>query len=161
MNVSCDRYRDMLTAYLDGELSLRDRADVEKHLENCPACAKLAAGMERSLEAMKLVNGAQDDFELPPGLPEKIAAKVVDERYSKSPVARRLAAAMGVAALITGLAAGYALRPYLSGQRTDGDNIMVSAVSFKSESMGVEIDKDTFILHTRNKNGGKGIDLKF
>jgi hypothetical protein len=34
------RIREMLSAYLDGELTPRDKARVERHLQECPACAE-------------------------------------------------------------------------------------------------------------------------
>jgi anti-sigma factor RsiW len=34
----CDKVRDQLVAYLDGELSAEEREIVDTHLANCPAC---------------------------------------------------------------------------------------------------------------------------
>lgn len=42
----CAKFRSLLSAYLDGELSPREHLDVQGHLQDCPACAA-------SLESLK------------------------------------------------------------------------------------------------------------
>jgi anti-sigma factor RsiW len=46
--VSCGDARDLLHAYVDGELDLADHAKIERHLEECAACAETHRGL-RSL----------------------------------------------------------------------------------------------------------------
>jgi len=38
--MSCERFKPMLTGYLDGELDPAERAQVEQHLAGCEACAR-------------------------------------------------------------------------------------------------------------------------
>ena len=37
---ACRGFRKKLSAYLDGEMSAKDRAELEKHLHTCPGCQK-------------------------------------------------------------------------------------------------------------------------
>jgi len=38
--MKCERYRDEMEDWLDGELSADDRAGLERHVSDCPGCAK-------------------------------------------------------------------------------------------------------------------------
>lgn len=38
--MSCDRYKEMLMGYLDGELSAGERREIEKHLNECTECSE-------------------------------------------------------------------------------------------------------------------------
>ena len=37
--MSCERIQDLLSPYLDGDLTPGERADVDAHLDACPDCA--------------------------------------------------------------------------------------------------------------------------
>jgi len=39
--MNCLRYRDLFSAYLEGELSPAAKKELEAHLESCPACSHL------------------------------------------------------------------------------------------------------------------------
>ena len=68
---SCDLYVELLSGYLDGELTQGDRQRVELHIETCPACqktfdemtclrndvGKLSFGEMSSEEWSKIMNG--------------------------------------------------------------------------------------------------------
>ena len=41
--MSCEKFEDLLPAYVDGELGPEDRAAVESHLGVCPGCSALLA----------------------------------------------------------------------------------------------------------------------
>lgn len=43
MSLTCSELCTLVDAYVDGELELRASLEVERHLEECPACAKLVA----------------------------------------------------------------------------------------------------------------------
>lgn len=62
---------ERLAAYLDGELSARDRSEVEAHLGGCAACA-------RQLEELAAVDAAVRDLpaDAPPGYFESFPARV-------------------------------------------------------------------------------------
>lgn len=38
--MSCDRYKEMLMGYLDGELSAGESREIEKHLNECTECSE-------------------------------------------------------------------------------------------------------------------------
>lgn len=47
MNRCEEHYRVLISGYLDGELAPADRADLEAHLEGCPACQRELDTMRR------------------------------------------------------------------------------------------------------------------
>jgi anti-sigma factor RsiW len=49
--MTCERIEELLSAYLEGELAPRDRAEVEAHLAACPGCAETAALMKETVAA--------------------------------------------------------------------------------------------------------------
>jgi anti-sigma factor RsiW len=69
----CEAFRDLLHAYLDGELDLVHGLEVERHLAGCPACA-------RSCEDMKALGGAMRSLlpplPPPPSLQQRLVASL-------------------------------------------------------------------------------------
>jgi anti-sigma factor RsiW len=51
----------LMTAYLDGELAVRDRERLELHLADCPHCSEYLAQLRVTIEAL----GHVDPDELP------------------------------------------------------------------------------------------------
>ena len=49
--MTCERFEELLSAYLEGELVAAERAEVEAHLAACPGCAELAGLMRETLGA--------------------------------------------------------------------------------------------------------------
>lgn len=45
--MTCERIEELLSAYLEGELAPKVRAEVEAHLGSCPECAELAGLMKK------------------------------------------------------------------------------------------------------------------
>jgi tetratricopeptide (TPR) repeat protein len=89
---------EVLAAYLDHGLSLAERARVETHLSSCPTCTALLAGVVRTVA------------EIAPVLAQAVDAVEVSPRLSWQAVARALAAA---AAVIAVLALPALVRPWL------------------------------------------------
>jgi len=56
--VKCGRFRDLMMASLDGELTLEDRRQLEEHLEHCPDC-------RQELTQMKELTDLVGRIELP------------------------------------------------------------------------------------------------
>lgn len=49
--MTCERFEELLSAYLEGGLAAAERAEVESHLASCPACADLAGLMKEMMAA--------------------------------------------------------------------------------------------------------------
>ena len=62
--MTCRWTRRRLAAYLDDELSVRDRIEVDGHLEACADCARIAAGERELSRAVRLVAGDRLDDEI-------------------------------------------------------------------------------------------------
>ena len=50
--MGCDRYEESLSAYVDGELAYEKRAELERHLLECPECSRRLEEMRR-IESFK------------------------------------------------------------------------------------------------------------
>jgi anti-sigma factor RsiW len=72
MPMKCPEVQDHLSAWLDGELALEVAAGVARHLESCAGCRRELA----QLEALEQALGSLPEAALPPGLPEKVRARL-------------------------------------------------------------------------------------
>ncbi|MBQ7143588.1 MAG: zf-HC2 domain-containing protein [Oscillospiraceae bacterium] len=91
----CERIREQLSAYLDGELTETEAETVRAHLDACPACrAEYAAYLALS-EAL-------EPGELPEGLHESVMAKLAPDIAARRKKQRlvRLRPALSVAAVL-------------------------------------------------------------
>lgn len=50
--MTCERIEDLLSAYLEGELSAAERSEVAAHLDACPECAGLVGLMKETTAAL-------------------------------------------------------------------------------------------------------------
>ena len=74
----CERYEEMISALLDGELSGGEEAEVRAHMASCPECAAM-------YEAFAAVGGAVGAQDVPDTLHDGIMAKVrAAEKASKT-----------------------------------------------------------------------------
>lgn len=64
----CEELIELISAYVDGELSKEDRAAVAQHIEKCPGCAQV---VERT-EALGRRIRVAARFEVPANLPERV-----------------------------------------------------------------------------------------
>ena len=68
--MTCERFEELLSAYLEGELAAAEKAAVDAHLAACPECAALLALMKEMTGAM----AAFPEAEPSPALLSKIYA---------------------------------------------------------------------------------------
>jgi hypothetical protein len=66
--MTCERFEELLSAYLEGELTAPERAEVESHLGSCRECAELAGLMKETMAAA----AGFPEVELSPGLYAKL-----------------------------------------------------------------------------------------
>jgi len=50
--MTCERFEELLSAYLEGEISPADKLEMEAHLAACPACAGLLVLFREAHEAL-------------------------------------------------------------------------------------------------------------
>ena len=67
--MDCDRYLELMSAALDGELSAGERRELDSHLAVCPECAALFEQLSGQSAALREL-----DCQLPAGLRERILA---------------------------------------------------------------------------------------
>ncbi len=70
--MNCSEVRESLSAWLDGELAPEVGALVDRHLASCDACLRELT----QLEALEQALAALPAPAPPPGLPEKVAARL-------------------------------------------------------------------------------------
>jgi anti-sigma factor RsiW len=66
----CREAVELVTDYLEGALSDRDRARLERHLAACPHCSEYLAQMRRTLDVL----GRVEPEELDPAAREELVA---------------------------------------------------------------------------------------
>src|SRR5262245_29839756 len=86
--MECKRDREEISAYLDGELDLAARQELESHLETCAACRELVTAQRKLSEAFAALPQVtpRGDFEA------RYWARIARERDSQPTFAERLAA---------------------------------------------------------------------
>jgi hypothetical protein len=76
--MTCERFEELLSAYLEGELAAAERGELDAHLAVCPECAGLAGLMRETLAA----TAAFPEIEPSPALMARLYA-VPEERVAK------------------------------------------------------------------------------
>ena len=51
--MTCERFEELLSAYLEGEVSPEEKREMDAHLASCLACAKLLTVFRETQEALK------------------------------------------------------------------------------------------------------------
>ena len=72
MAAQCPEVQDRLSAWLDGELAPEVAAGVARHVESCARCRRELAQLETLEQAL----GSLPEAALPPGLSEKVRARL-------------------------------------------------------------------------------------
>jgi anti-sigma factor RsiW len=103
--VNCSQTRNLLHAYVDGELDLVRHLELEHHLQDCPACAEA----HESRQALRKALRADGLYQrAPAGLRERLAAAAGEEKPSVPYRSSRRQLIAGAAAACVLLAAGAA-----------------------------------------------------
>ena len=104
--MNCRQCTDSLTAYLDGELSPTDSAQVRSHLEICASCAAELSGFQ---EAAAFVESHKRDLDISPESWNAVYGRIARERPA-SPfrffLPKRIEV-LATAAIAVALALGY------------------------------------------------------
>jgi len=87
-NVSCNPTRDLMDAYLDGELDLVRSLEIEQHLKECTACSR---SYEHRRSLITAVKTAPLTYHAPAGLEQEIK-KVLHREADADPSAKSRAA---------------------------------------------------------------------
>src|SRR5512141_309889 len=64
--MNCKQVQDLLAAYLDDQLTLSDRAEVEEHLKSCKACRGELDALKWARDALKATLASAGRAEDPP-----------------------------------------------------------------------------------------------
>jgi anti-sigma factor RsiW len=116
--VNCHDAERLIHGYIDGELDLPTSLEVERHLQECPACAAAQTRLEALQTALR---GSSLVFAPPANLESRIRSTILKTTEPASSLRRRpwtwFAAA---AALILATAAGWVLLHFAPGRAGDG-----------------------------------------
>lgn len=73
--MSCERYLDLISTRLDGELTAQEEADLTAHLQRCPACRAIAQDMQTLHSSLAELGEVDAPAELFQGVISKIRAE--------------------------------------------------------------------------------------
>jgi len=164
---TCFRHRRRLGAYLDGELSGRDRTSLERHLGACASCRALLSGLEGTEQLLAPL----DVPPVPPGLADRITAAARDRGReaatagwnpllwwrTTSPPLRRVAIGIPVAGLIAGLLLGWTSPP--PGERAavgaQPDPLAVYRIDYLGDSPAGSLADSYMQLVAAGDEGGR------
>ena len=76
--MNCEKYINLMSRYLDDELSIPEKDHWEKHLHDCEECSSFFKGFKSSMDLKKYLQ----DKPCPPNIKVKVT-KLVDELLSK------------------------------------------------------------------------------
>jgi anti-sigma factor RsiW len=83
--MTCERIEELLSAYLEGDLTGAEKREVEAHLAGCPSCAELLSFLRETQDAFS----AFPEIEPSPALMKKLYAVPEKKRFFK-PIVRFL-----------------------------------------------------------------------
>lgn len=87
--MSCEKYLDLISARLDGELTPAEESELTAHLQVCPACRAIANDME----GLHSVLTELDEVDAPAQLSQTVLSKIKAERQAnRSRFVRRVSA---------------------------------------------------------------------
>jgi len=75
MKIDCKHVWDHISAYIDGEVTVELRAEIDRHLETCEVCS---AVLDSTRNLVVLVADGRV-FELPAGFSERLHARLDNE----------------------------------------------------------------------------------
>lgn len=98
--MSCEKYLDLISARLDGELTTQEEAELTAHLQTCPACRAIAAELEGLHSALTDLG----EVDAPGELSRSVLSKIKAERQPhRRRLVRRLSALAACLVLCVGV----------------------------------------------------------
>jgi len=132
--MSCTKYIEAVSAYFDGELAPQERADVERHMASCAACAE-------RLESLRALKHAVAHLQGRASPPEAVHARIEVLRFRLRPPSRQFRrvalAAVGLAVLVA-----FALGPAWLRLRAHPplyDELIADHLRYVPEAMPAEV----------------------
>jgi anti-sigma factor RsiW len=120
LEISCDQCRELLSDYIDRELSAQQLASVEQHLSNCGKCGTESARLLGLKNIIQRWDGVQSSGEFPaaqasssPAVPLALASPQQDEENEVE--AKRLPPFWVLLGAVALAAAAYYLITFLRG----------------------------------------------
>ncbi len=149
----CEKYRELISASIDGELDDADRAALERHLEACPDCRRIS-------EAFSAISGGiQAEEAVPDGFAEGTMFKIRQEAARPTGIKKfvklygRYTGMAAVLAIL--LLGGGVFRARLdSGNGTANETSAGGAASYSMNSMEAADEMQTKSVETAEAEDG-------
>ena len=87
--MNCDRYQELLSAALDGELTDIEQRDLRSHLDECPVCRERSDQMHEQHEMLSTSRVPAQPARLRAGIKERLGIR--EHRSARAPWMRGLA----------------------------------------------------------------------
>lgn len=100
----CEEYQELISSYIDNELSKEEKENFEAHLSSCPSCEEELARTQKLLNDLR----ALPQLELPSGFHEVLMARIAKENTENKNMFKKLG---GMNAIRRGRAS-FNFRPY-------------------------------------------------
>lgn len=98
--MSCEKYLDLISARLDGELPPQEQAELDAHLQTCPACRAIA----KDLEGLHTALTELGEVDAPAELSQTVLSKIKTEQQAgRRRVIRTVASLVACLALCVGV----------------------------------------------------------
>ncbi len=87
--MGCPAYKDLLSRYIDNELSKREREELQAHLQVCSRCSH-ALAKYRQMEALLGSNATKPAPKPNPAVRDKVLAAIEQQQRQRSPLSRMM-----------------------------------------------------------------------
>ena len=87
--MGCPAYKDLLSRYIDNELSKREREELQAHLQVCSRCSH-ALAKYRQMEALLGSNAAKPAPKPNPAVRDKVLAAIEQQQRQRGPLSRMM-----------------------------------------------------------------------
>ncbi len=77
--MNCEKYQEMISAFIDGELSVEEELNLHDHLAGCDSCRQLAYDIRQ----LRDVISAEDQTKMPAPIEKKILTRITADRRKK------------------------------------------------------------------------------
>lgn len=139
--MNCDKALDMISLYIDGQLSAREKKLFEEHIASCSKCKEELEFMQNVINN---VNNLDEEKELPKDFHKNLMVKIDSTNTAKKQIDNKIAKLNRFKKYYTAIAAAFAVVVVF------GLIKMNNVDMYTSDELHFDLDKETAVEETRN-----------